>query len=752
MELNHTDLDQIASGEWGRILAPLPDGGEIELRIDSIKRRSASTQTFLGKIEGQEQTSDVLIVYHDGIIHGSIARYDINRHFEYRVLASGHLMIRELDSSTMTARCGKPDEAADTEQAHHHVAADPFDPTAHNESAPPAEEPNAPSDTPGYTTIDVVVGYGIQARQADGGVSQMEARIIASVDRMNLAFSNSQITNTELMLLGTIEDPDYVFPGAIAGTMNSTDELGDLKNTSDGTLDTVSDYAAALGADFKSFIVKQVDGSAGTGYLPGTSTIVARDYMTSTRLTFAHELGHNIGCRHSWGDSDAFDHHTDRHNYGWRLDPPEATRVRTIMAYDWYWGSGNRIPYFSNPDVEYLGARTGQVDGYDATGDSESDPRYISGGYIGTLGSGFDGTHPNLGARNAHYIQDHVATSANRDTRTTLAVVTPTGSDAWDPGSTHTIYWTGGDYTDDTTIGLYKGGVLQYTIASGFTAENRHYAWTIPTNQTAGTNYRIRVTLNGSAVDQSANFTINLSTPTSLTATTSGADQIDLTWSDNANGETAYEVQRANISGGPWTTLPDLPADSSSYTDTSRSTNTTYFYQVFASTSTLVSATSNQASATTWTLAEDWRNQYFGSTNNSGNAADDFDYDKDGLVNLLERAFGTHPADSNDHYTPNESVLNLSGSEYLAITYRRLKDGTGSTGVNYTADGLTYTVEASTSLTQAWDSGASVVEEVIPTEGRPDNGDGTEDVTVRVESDLDTSDQQFMQLSIQAAQ
>ncbi|MCX6865478.1 MAG: choice-of-anchor D domain-containing protein, partial [Verrucomicrobia bacterium] len=43
------------------------------------------------------------------------------------------------------------------------------------------------------------------------------------------------------------------------------------------------------------------------------------------------------------------------------------------------------------------------------------------------------------------------------------------------------------------------------------------------------------------------------------------------------------------------------------------------------------------------TSLETWRNTWFGTTTNTGNAADTFDFDNDGLVNLLEYAFGLNP-------------------------------------------------------------------------------------------------------------
>ncbi len=177
--------------------------------------------------------------------------------------------------------------------------------------------------------------------------------------------------------------------------------------------------------------------------------------MTSTRITFAHEVGHNIGTGHSWGDSSG-DSSKTVYNYGWRLAPSGQTPVRTIMAYDWDWGNGTRIPYYSNPAVTYQGARTGQVNGYDATGDSLSDSRYVSGGLEGTHGTGFNGSNSSLGARNGPYILAQAPGRANQQIRTIFQVVDPAAGVTWSPGDTRQIYWTGGDYEDTVTITLYK--------------------------------------------------------------------------------------------------------------------------------------------------------------------------------------------------------------------------------------------------------------------------------------------------------
>jgi uncharacterized delta-60 repeat protein len=61
------------------------------------------------------------------------------------------------------------------------------------------------------------------------------------------------------------------------------------------------------------------------------------------------------------------------------------------------------------------------------------------------------------------------------------------------------------------------------------------------------------------------------------------------------------------------------------------------------------------------TLA-DWRQTYFGSPANQGNGANLFDYDQDGLVNLVEYAFGLNPTLGTSRLLPSGQV---SGGNFV---------------------------------------------------------------------------------------
>lgn len=536
---NNKAVEMVVDGSADRLTAPTPDGGELVLDFERVKTRSIQTHTLFGHVSGEELHSDVQLVYHDGVIFGTVARYNDAQHLEYRILADGYMMVRELDHSSMTAVCGNPEGPHAASDEHScpscdgHASDRPGGTLSEQlaeegiEIAPAPQPGDALPETPGATTVDVVAGYGANARAADGGVAQIEARIITAIDRMNTAFANSLISNTEMMLLGTIEDPAYRFPGSVNNNM--IEELENLENLNDNILDTVSDYATTLGADFQTMVVKEADGSAGIAFLPGRSSITARDYITSNRLTFAHELGHNLGCDHSWGDSNQ-----DYHNrYGWRFDPDGNNfttndRVRTIMAYDWDWGTGQRVAYYANPDVRYGGtAPTGAVDGYDVTGDFYADQRYIKGG-LGYFGynpnrPGFDGTNASLGAQNYKIIRDGggeygAGFASNRLTRTAVGVPTPQLGAQYNTGQTLEVFFTGGDHEYVATLELYKSEALVATIASDLNpATDRNADWLIPPGTSPGNDYLVRVTLehptNPTVTGDSGFFTIGDADP-----------------------------------------------------------------------------------------------------------------------------------------------------------------------------------------------------------------------------------------------
>lgn len=86
--------------------------------------------------------------------------------------------------------------------------------------------------------------------------------------------------------------------------------------------------------------------------------------------------------------------------------------------------------------------------------------------------------------------------------------------------------------------------------------------------------------------------------PSALTATAVSAAQIDLKWTDNANNETGYQVERSQ-NGTAFTKIADLAANITTYQNTGLTAATDYQYRVRAVNAVGASAYSNTGSAKT---------------------------------------------------------------------------------------------------------------------------------------------------------
>ncbi|MFA5033140.1 MAG: Ser-Thr-rich GPI-anchored membrane family protein [bacterium] len=95
---------------------------------------------------------------------------------------------------------------------------------------------------------------------------------------------------------------------------------------------------------------------------------------------------------------------------------------------------------------------------------------------------------------------------------TSITVSAPNGGESWLVGSAHNLTWTSSGITGNVNIALYKGGVLNSTIASDV-ANSGSYNWNVPTGQTAGTDYKVRVTSVSAPTvydESNANFSITV--------------------------------------------------------------------------------------------------------------------------------------------------------------------------------------------------------------------------------------------------
>lgn len=231
------------------------------------------------------------------------------------------------------------------------------------------------------TEIDVLVAYTTAARDHAGGEAAMETRIDLWVAAANTYFENSGVH--QRIRLAHSEELDYV-------ETSSSYEFGRLVSPDDGFMDSVHAMRDAVGADIVHLIERW--GAWGTSRYCGIAYVMAsvggyfRDFafgataLDCGSLTFAHELGHNMGLRHDrYADATSFSltNLPYAYSYGYvnqaafASDAAPSQRWRTIMAYSRqcsHSGVGcSRIGRFSNPAQTYSGDpagvwRNGNVD------------------------------------------------------------------------------------------------------------------------------------------------------------------------------------------------------------------------------------------------------------------------------------------------------------------------------------------------------------------------------------------------------
>jgi uncharacterized repeat protein (TIGR03803 family) len=158
------------------------------------------------------------------------------------------------------------------------------------------------------------------------------------------------------------------------------------------------------------------------------------------------------------------------------------------------------------------------------------------------------------------------------------------------------------------------------------------------------------------------------------------------------NGELTSPFATASFEWGTSPLLPTFETVSAgiatpnnnavSATLTGLTPGTVYYYRVVAKTDenpnpqrgAIMSFTAQNSSP-----LDTWRQTWFGSSSNTGKAADLADYDDDGLSNLLEFAFGQNPTLSASRQLPGASVNGTS----VEITFPQPE---GVSGIVYTAE------------------------------------------------------------------
>jgi hypothetical protein len=208
---------------------------------------------------------------------------------------------------------------------------------------------SAPSsvNVPALNIIDVMVLYTPQARAAAGTAEQLKAQIRLAVSEANIVFENSR-AQARIRLVHVAELP---YDESFSIFM----DLNRLRLPDDGYLDDAHQLRNVSKADLVCLVTEYGNDYAFYGF-QGPSprkafSAIRRRYLTGGFL-LPVTLSVNLGCQleRPYADSAA----AFLYSYGYSFRGLDGQPYSTVDGF-----SGSRLPWFSNPDINFAGMATG---------------------------------------------------------------------------------------------------------------------------------------------------------------------------------------------------------------------------------------------------------------------------------------------------------------------------------------------------------------------------------------------------------
>ncbi len=322
-------IQQLQSKQITQVRLPMFAKGERTLVFTGREDYGPGRFALTGTLDGISPSRAVLAVW-DGAVTLDAQGHGENT-VRLRFAGNGGYSLEEMNPAAQGG-CGVDD-----------FAPAPLGPPA---AAPAAAGNEAaggfmPAAGDGNLWVDVLACYTPQARDAAGGHAAIQSAIASRIATANNVHASSA-TQMRLRLM-------FIFPVSDneSGYID-TDRIR-LRTAADGFFDNALATADDLGADLVHLFVNEQGTSDGQTSIIGLADRPGRFGVTkwdAPLLTFAHETGHNLGCRHQIAnDGGGTIEHAHEATYDFSLI--ETARAQTVM---WATLGSTMVESFSDPN------------------------------------------------------------------------------------------------------------------------------------------------------------------------------------------------------------------------------------------------------------------------------------------------------------------------------------------------------------------------------------------------------------------